>query len=175
MSSSILRRSLVVLALAAGVTLRLADASDRAVVLPDPQVDAPLVKAPAEATAVIAGGIWGAIPGILRAKFGSHEVINTIMLNFIGIALVSYFTQYYFKVPGDAIMQTAEIGKAVDPNAHCVLICDGAGWHQSGERLTVPQFQARIQDCLERSRSKEPGQWLEVVNWFQQDMLPIAG
>lgn len=32
----------------------------------------------------------------------------------------------------------AEIGKAVDPNAHCVLICDGAGWHQSGERLTVP-------------------------------------
>ena len=32
----------------------------------------------------------------------------------------------------------AEIGKAVDPNAHGVLICDGAGWHQSGERLTVP-------------------------------------
>ena len=32
----------------------------------------------------------------------------------------------------------AEIGKAVDPNAHCVLICDGAGWHQSGVRLTVP-------------------------------------
>src|SRR5687768_12942430 len=37
-------------------------------------------------TAIAAGGIWGAIPGILRAKFGSHEVINTIMLNFIGIA-----------------------------------------------------------------------------------------
>lgn len=34
------------------------------------------------ATAIIAGGIWGAIPGILKAKFGSHEVINTIMLNF---------------------------------------------------------------------------------------------
>src|SRR5881409_1693497 len=42
-------------------------------------------------TAVVVGGIWGAIPGILRARFGSHEVINTIMLNFIGIALVSYF------------------------------------------------------------------------------------
>ncbi|HQX55556.1 MAG TPA: ABC transporter permease [Pyrinomonadaceae bacterium] len=61
-------------------------------------------------TAVIAGGIWGAIPGILKAKFGSHEVINTIMLNFIGIALVSYFTQYYLKIPGDPILQTAEIG-----------------------------------------------------------------
>ena len=61
-------------------------------------------------TAVIAGGIWGAIPGILKAKFGSHEVINTIMLNFIGISLVSYFTQYYYKIPGDPILQTAEIG-----------------------------------------------------------------
>ena len=63
--------------------------------------------------AIVAGGIWGAIPGILKARFGSHEVINTIMLNFIAIALVSYFTQYYFKIPGDPIMQTAEIG----PNA----------------------------------------------------------
>src|SRR5690606_16614610 len=62
--------------------------------------------------AVIAGGIWGAIPGILKARFGSHEVINTIMLNFIGIALVSYLTQYYYKVPGDPIMQTPPIGEA---------------------------------------------------------------
>src|SRR6478672_4981633 len=30
-------------------------------------------------TAIVVGGIWGAIPGILKAKFGSHEVINTIM------------------------------------------------------------------------------------------------
>jgi simple sugar transport system permease protein len=63
-------------------------------------------------TAMVAGGIWGAIPGILKAKFGSHEVINTIMLNFIAIALVSYFTQYYYKVPGDPILQTVPIGKA---------------------------------------------------------------
>jgi simple sugar transport system permease protein len=63
-------------------------------------------------TAVVAGGIWGAIPGILKAKFGSHEVINTIMLNFIAIALVSYFTQYHYKVTGDAILQTAPIGEA---------------------------------------------------------------
>jgi simple sugar transport system permease protein len=60
--------------------------------------------------AILVGGIWGAIPGYLKARFGSHEVINTIMMNFIGIALVSYFTQYYYKVPGDPIMQSAEIG-----------------------------------------------------------------
>lgn len=63
-------------------------------------------------TAMIVGGIWGAIPGILKAKFGSHEVINTIMLNFVAIALVSYFTQYHYKVPGDPNLQTAPIGEA---------------------------------------------------------------
>jgi simple sugar transport system permease protein len=62
-------------------------------------------------TAIVAGALWGAIPGFLKAKFGSHEVINTIMLNFIAVALVSYFTQYYYKIPGDPIMQTAEIGQ----------------------------------------------------------------
>lgn len=64
--------------------------------------------------AILVGGIWGAIPGILRAKFGSHEVINTIMLNFIGIALVGYLTQYWFKMPGDPIQRTAEIGHAAE-------------------------------------------------------------
>ena len=63
-------------------------------------------------TAIVAGGVWGAIPGILKAKFGAHEVITTIMLNSIAIALVSYLTQYHYKVPGDAILQTAPIGKA---------------------------------------------------------------
>jgi simple sugar transport system permease protein len=63
-------------------------------------------------TAVVVGGIWGAIPGILKAKFGAHEVITTIMLNSIAIAMVSYLTQYHYKVPGDAILQTAPIGEA---------------------------------------------------------------
>ena len=71
---------------------------------------APLLIALCVVAAVVAGAAWGAIPGILKAKFGSHEVINTIMLNFIAVALVSYFTQYYYKIPGDPIMETAEIG-----------------------------------------------------------------
>lgn len=63
-------------------------------------------------TAIVTGAMVGAIPGILKAKFGSHEVINTIMLNFICIALVGYFTQYYYKIPGDPILETAPIGEA---------------------------------------------------------------
>src|SRR5712692_6793870 len=65
-------------------------------------------------TAILAGAVWGGIPGLLKARFGSHEVINTIMLNFVAIALVSYFTQYHYKTPGDPILQTTMIG----PGAH---------------------------------------------------------
>src|SRR5882757_9006793 len=56
--------------------------------------------------AIAAGAGWAAIPGILKALFGSHEVINTIMMNFIAVALVSYFTQYHYRTPGDPIMET---------------------------------------------------------------------
>src|SRR6185436_3248018 len=62
--------------------------------------------------AIFSGAFWAAIPGVLKAKFGSHEVINTIMLNFIAVALVSYFTQYHYKVPGDPIMQTSTISQS---------------------------------------------------------------
>jgi ABC-type uncharacterized transport system permease subunit len=59
--------------------------------------------------AMAMGAVWGAIPGVLKAQFGSHEVINTIMLNFIAIGLVSYFTQNFYKAAGDPIMQTTPI------------------------------------------------------------------
>ena len=61
---------------------------------------------------ICAGAFWGAIPGVLKARFGSHEVINTIMLNFIAIALVGYLTQYHYRTPGDPIMETSPIGSA---------------------------------------------------------------
>lgn len=38
----------------------------------------------------VTGGLWGAIPGYLRAKTGAHEVITTIMLNFIAFRLSDY-------------------------------------------------------------------------------------
>jgi simple sugar transport system permease protein len=43
------------------------------------------------------GRILGRNTGRPESKVWSHEVINTIMLNFIAIALVSYFTQYHYK------------------------------------------------------------------------------
>ena len=39
---------------------------------------------------LIGGALWGLIPGLLKAYTGAHEVINTIMLNFIAIRLTDW-------------------------------------------------------------------------------------
>ncbi len=38
----------------------------------------------------LGGLLYGAIPGILKARTGSHEVINTIMLNFVAFRLTDW-------------------------------------------------------------------------------------
>jgi predicted amidohydrolase YtcJ len=42
------------------------------------------------------------------------------------------------------------------------------------EQLTVAQLQGRIQSCLDQARAREPDAWLEVVNWFQEGMVPAG-
>jgi ABC-type uncharacterized transport system permease subunit len=42
------------------------------------------------AAGLLAGAIWGAIPGILKARTGAHEVINTIMMNWIAFRLTDF-------------------------------------------------------------------------------------
>jgi simple sugar transport system permease protein len=42
------------------------------------------------AVATLAGGAWGFIPGFLKARTGAHEVITTIMLNYVA-SLVLFF------------------------------------------------------------------------------------
>ena len=42
------------------------------------------------AAGISAGAIWGGIVGLLKARTGAHEVIVTIMLNYVGFYLVSY-------------------------------------------------------------------------------------
>ncbi|GAA3738371.1 ABC transporter permease [Micromonospora maritima] len=38
----------------------------------------------------LGGALWGFIPGILKARTGAHEVINTIMLNYVAIYFLSW-------------------------------------------------------------------------------------
>jgi ABC-type uncharacterized transport system permease subunit len=61
------------------------------------------------ALAGLAGALWALIPGLLKARFGAHEVINTIMLNYVAIILANYLVgQPYFKKPGQ-IPQTEDV------------------------------------------------------------------
>lgn len=40
---------------------------------------------------VLCGALWGAIPGLLKARLQVNEIITTLMMNYIAVALVNYF------------------------------------------------------------------------------------
>jgi ABC-type uncharacterized transport system permease subunit len=48
----------------------------------------------------LGGGIWGFIPGWLKAKTGAHEVINTIMMNYVAYRLSDYLLRGPLMRPG---------------------------------------------------------------------------
>ncbi len=55
---------------------------------------APVSVALAAVAAFGAGALWGAIPGWLKARRGGHEVISTIMMNFIAAGIASWVVLY---------------------------------------------------------------------------------
>jgi simple sugar transport system permease protein len=64
--------------------------------------------ATAAMAAVVAGAALGALAGWLKARFGAHEVITTIMLNFIAGALVLVAARAWFFQPES--VHTARVG-----------------------------------------------------------------
>ena len=75
---------------------------------------APLLV-PLTILAGLAGGmVWGGIPGLLKARTGAHEVITTIMFNFIAIFLVQWLlTIPLFQEPG----RNNPVSMAIQPEA----------------------------------------------------------
>lgn len=59
--------------------------------------------------AALGGGLWALIPAWLKAKRGIHEVINTIMMNFIANALLAYMVVEVLRAPGEMIPKTPPI------------------------------------------------------------------
>ena len=49
--------------------------------------------------AMIGGALFGAIPGYLKARWSAHEVVTTLMLNYVAIIMTSYFVNNVFKDP----------------------------------------------------------------------------
>lgn len=62
--------------------------------------------------AFVAGAIYGFIPGWLKAFTGAHEVVTTIMLNYIALQLVGYFITGPLRAPGASFARSPDIGDA---------------------------------------------------------------
>ncbi len=69
--------------------------------------------------AMTGGAIIGAIPGWLKVKYGAHEVIVTIMLNFIVLALLNYIVAAKLHVP--ETLHTPEIRNGSIPRLESVI------------------------------------------------------
>jgi simple sugar transport system permease protein len=72
----------------------------------------------------LSGGMWGFIPGFLKARTGAHEVITTIMLNYIA-AQVLFFAlrSTWLRAPGS----TAPVSKNLTPIADVPTLIPLAG------------------------------------------------
>ena len=67
----------------------------------------------------LAGGAWALVPSVLKARVGAHEVITTIMMNYIGIRLCDYLANYRFKAEGwiaqtDVVEPSAQLPRLVE-------------------------------------------------------------
>jgi general nucleoside transport system permease protein len=56
-----------------------------------------------------AGGAWSAVPGVLKARWGLSEVINTIMFNYIAINIVGILVRTTLKDPNYPLPMSPEL------------------------------------------------------------------
>jgi simple sugar transport system permease protein len=76
----------------------------------------PLVAIPFSlVVGAIAGALWGFIPGALKAFSGAHEVVTTIMLNFIALAVISWLISGPLRQPRSPQPITPSVGDAALP------------------------------------------------------------
>ena len=63
-------------------------------------------------TSLLAGALWGFIPAFFKAKFGTNETLFTLMMNYVAIQLVAYFSVVWENPKG-----SGNIG-VINPNSH---------------------------------------------------------
>lgn len=76
----------------------------------------PFIAIPAALLAgAAAGAAWGFIPGLLKAISGAHEVVTTIMLNYVAVAVIAWAVSGPLDQPGSPSPITAQVGNAALP------------------------------------------------------------
>lgn len=79
---------------------------------------------------IVGGGIWGAIPGALKAYMGVNEILSTIMLNIVAIQIMNYLLRAPLIDPveierGTRIPQTERLSESSD----LPILIDGTRFH----------------------------------------------
>lgn len=63
----------------------------------------------------LAGALWGFIPGILKARLQVHEVIVTIMMNYIALYTANYLIRAFLLVPGERTEEISTSASLASP------------------------------------------------------------
>ena len=62
-------------------------------------------------TSIIAGAVWGVIPAVFKALFNTNETLFTLMMNYIAIQIVAYFTLEWSVPKGSGTPRVLEFGQ----------------------------------------------------------------
>ncbi len=60
---------------------------------------------------IIAGAIWGFVPAYFKTRFNSNETLFTLMMNYVAIQIVAYFTLEWSMPKGSGTPRTLEFGQ----------------------------------------------------------------
>ncbi len=61
--------------------------------------------------AVIAGALWALVPAYFKTRFNSNETLFTLMMNYVAIQIVAYFTLEWSVPKGSGTPRTLEFGQ----------------------------------------------------------------
>jgi simple sugar transport system permease protein len=84
--------------------------------------------------AAIAGGLYGALPGVLKAYGDANEIITTIMLNFIAVGVVGYLVEGPFRGEGNRAPNTERLPEYV---AFPRIVFDSSGFSVVGLAIAL--------------------------------------
>lgn len=70
------------------------------------KLPAPLVLVLVIVVSILCGAIWGVIPAVFKAFWNTNETLFTLMMNYIAIQIVSYFTYVWSSNKGNNVINT---------------------------------------------------------------------
>ncbi len=88
---------------------------------------APIAIVCATLAGLVSGALWGFVPGFLKAFSGAHEVVSTIMMNYVAIQLLAALVSGPLKVPRSPQAITFDVGNGAfpvifPPNGHLGIL-----------------------------------------------------